>query len=113
MRRKAVYFSMAAVLTTTLLFNTGAATNAENGKIHSPTMEKKENKVSTSNPHPKFTWGNSGPVSPVLHPGSVKGAGMMEEPLLEIDSVMDEMIENGLNAWCCNVCCKTRSYCST
>ena len=96
MRRKAVYFSMAAVLTTTLLFNTGAATNAEDGKIHSSTMEKKENKVTISKPHPEFSWGNSGPVSPVLHPGSAKGAGMMEEPLLEIDSVMDEMIENGL-----------------
>ena len=34
MRRNAMYFSMAAVLTTTLLFNTGTATNAEDGKIH-------------------------------------------------------------------------------
>ncbi|WP_210470892.1 serine hydrolase domain-containing protein [Sporosarcina sp. 6E9] len=95
MRRNAMYFSMAAVLTTTLLFNTGAATNAANGKIHSPTSEKHDSKILTSKPHPKFTWGNSGPSSPVLHPGSVKGAGMMEGPLLEIDSVMDGLIENG------------------
>ncbi|WP_172370675.1 serine hydrolase domain-containing protein [Sporosarcina jiandibaonis] len=95
MRRNAVYFSMAAVLTTTLLFNTGTATNAEDGKINRSTVKKKENKLATSNPHPEFSWGNSGPVSPVLHPGSVKGAGMVEEPLLEIDSVIEEMIENG------------------
>ena len=95
MRRNTMYFSMAVILIITLLFNTGTVINAENRMIDSSTIEKKENKIATSKPHPKFTWGNPGPTSPVLHPGSVKGAGMMEEPLLEIDSVMDEMIENG------------------
>nr|WP_157087676.1 serine hydrolase domain-containing protein [Oceanobacillus damuensis] len=42
-----------------------------------------------------FSWGNPGPASPVLHPGSAKGAGMMEEPLQQINPLMEEMIENG------------------
>ena len=69
MRRNTMYFSMAVILIITLLFNTGTVINAENRMIDSSTIEKKENKVATSKPHPKFTWGNPGPTSPVLHPG--------------------------------------------
>ncbi|WP_330948825.1 serine hydrolase domain-containing protein [Virgibacillus sp. MG-45] len=42
-----------------------------------------------------FPWDKPGRLSPVLHPGSASGAGMREEPLQEIDSVMEGMIENG------------------
>ncbi|WP_347548646.1 serine hydrolase [Pseudalkalibacillus hwajinpoensis] len=60
-----------------------------------PTIEK-EGKVNThqsSKGHPVFSWDNPGPTSPVLHPGSVKGAGMREAPLNEIDNVLQEAID--------------------
>lgn len=39
-------------------------------------------------------WNRPGPMSPVLHPGSVKGAGMIQEPL----DRFDDAIESALNA---------------
>ncbi|WP_010647715.1 serine hydrolase domain-containing protein [Oceanobacillus massiliensis] len=51
-------------------------------------MAKKESQ-------PKFSWGHPGPTSPVLHPGSAKGAGMYNEPLTKIDPLMESMIEDG------------------
>nr|WP_240339819.1 serine hydrolase domain-containing protein [Halobacillus ihumii] len=59
-----------------------------------PTIEKQEKKRTQERAHPAFSWGNPGPSSPILHPGSIKGAGMMETPLREIDSVMKSMMEN-------------------
>ncbi|MFC4023902.1 serine hydrolase [Oceanobacillus longus] len=53
-----------------------------------PVQAKKDSK-------PRFTWGDPGATSPVLHPGSVNGAGMMEGPLLEIGPYMESAIESG------------------
>ncbi|WP_255574220.1 serine hydrolase [Halobacillus sp. Nhm2S1] len=43
--------------------------------------------------HP-FSWDQPGPSSPILHPGSVRGAGMREEPLQEIDPLLTSAIED-------------------
>ncbi|WP_087972528.1 serine hydrolase domain-containing protein [Oceanobacillus rekensis] len=53
-----------------------------------PVQAKKDSKH-------RFTWGDPGPTAPVLHPGSVHGAGMLSEPLLEIGPYMEAAIEDG------------------
>nr|WP_244535785.1 serine hydrolase domain-containing protein [Lentibacillus halodurans] len=57
-------------------------------------MKKQNKKHVQEQPHPTFSWGSPGPSSPVLHPGSVKGAGMMEEPLNDIDTVIESTIND-------------------
>ncbi|MFP3472563.1 hypothetical protein R0J90_21145, partial [Micrococcus sp. SIMBA_144] len=47
-----------------------------------------------SKSHPAFSWDNPGPTSPVLHPGSYKGAGLREEPLDEIDGLLQSAIDD-------------------
>lgn len=59
-----------------------------------PTIEKAGKiNMSQSKSHPTFSWDNPGPTSPVLHPGSVKGAGMRVEPLNEIDDLIEGAID--------------------
>lgn len=94
MLRKLIYVVLFIALFTMTLFHTGT-TLAGSDYFNGPTIEKQNLKKSSAKPHPKFSWGSPGPSSPVLHPGSIKGAGMMEEPLSNIDSVMESMIENG------------------
>lgn len=43
---------------------------------------------------PNKSWNNPGIGAPVLHPGSVKGAGMRQEPLQEIDDVLHDAIKD-------------------
>ncbi|MFD1037084.1 serine hydrolase domain-containing protein [Virgibacillus byunsanensis] len=95
MRRKTSYITLSAILSTSLLFTSSVGITTEAQEGQKPTIEDRDFKKSQEKPHPIFSWDEPGPSSPVLHPGSVKGAGMMEGPLLEIDSVMDNMIENG------------------
>ncbi|MFC3041537.1 serine hydrolase [Virgibacillus xinjiangensis] len=45
--------------------------------------------------HPRFQWGKPGPSSSVVHPGSIRGAGMLKGPLQEIDPVIERHIEQG------------------
>nr|WP_246206750.1 serine hydrolase domain-containing protein [Virgibacillus ihumii] len=68
--------------------------SVEANELPKPAMEKPANKLIHEQAHPNFSWGNPGPSSPVLHPGSIRGAGMVAEPLIEIDTVMNRMIEN-------------------
>ena len=60
-----------------------------------PTIEKegKINMHQSRKAHPRFSWDNPGPTSPVLHPGSIKGAGMRAEPLHEIDGLLENAID--------------------
>ncbi|HEY4554055.1 MAG TPA: serine hydrolase [Bacillaceae bacterium] len=37
-------------------------------------------------------WDHPGPLAPVLHPGSVKGAGMVQDPLLKLDEAIEKAI---------------------
>ncbi|WP_188454184.1 serine hydrolase domain-containing protein [Virgibacillus oceani] len=88
--------SLSMVLISSMLLTSGMSVNAEKGNNHSPTIETHGKKQPQERPHPVFSWDKPGPTSPVLHPGSVKGAGMLSEPLDEIDTVMESMIDNGV-----------------
>lgn len=43
-----------------------------------------------------FSWDEPGPVSPVLHPGAPRAAGMVVEPLQQMDTILGEAIEQRL-----------------
>lgn len=62
-----------------------------------PTIEKgvKNNANQPSQSfHPVFSWDRPGPTSPVLHPGSISGAGMRAEPLNKIDDILENAVRN-------------------
>lgn len=90
MSRKTLSVVLVTVLGTTLLIpGTSLASQG-------PTIEKegKHNlNQSSDKGHPVFTWDQPGPTSPVLHPGSIRGAGMREEPLSEINGVLNSAIQ--------------------
>ncbi|MRG84927.1 serine hydrolase domain-containing protein [Salinibacillus xinjiangensis] len=90
MNKKKVIPIMGLLLTTSLLLPTSAVF----GLGGSPTIETPPDKEFTRPPHPVFSWNSPGKSSPVLHPGSARGAGMMQGPLNKIDQVMSTMIED-------------------
>lgn len=94
-RTKVTYVSVSMLLSASMLFGTVLPVNGE-AQIPEPSIEKQEKKSVTKGVHPKFSWGNQAPSSPVLHPGSIKGAGMVEQPLNEIDSTIESMIQAGV-----------------
>ncbi|MBP1948033.1 serine hydrolase domain-containing protein [Virgibacillus litoralis] len=94
MRRKLSYITLSVIVSTSFLATTGLPASAD--KAPNPTIEKKDKKNVQEKAHPKFGWGIPGPTSPILHPGSVKGAGMVAEPLNEIESVMESMISDNV-----------------
>ena len=61
---------------------------------HLPSIEKQEKHTTSSQkPHPVFTWNSTIiPISNTLHPGSARGAGMVETPLQQIDQIMNQAI---------------------
>ncbi|MCF6410321.1 serine hydrolase domain-containing protein [Pseudalkalibacillus salsuginis] len=93
MEKKSLPFALAVLLGGTSLFVSGHVSNAEGQHPINQSIENHENKTSTNQAHPVFSWGEPGPISPVLHPGSAKGAGMREAPLHEIDAIIETMIE--------------------
>ncbi|PLR96860.1 serine hydrolase domain-containing protein [Bacillus sp. T33-2] len=97
MRKKKPYIPATVVaLSSAIIFSTSAFANSTYSPI-SPTIEVQEKKTvahSKQKAANKFTWNQPGPVSPVLHPGSAKGAGMRQEPLNQIDEVINEAIAN-------------------
>lgn len=93
MHKKSMYMSLAIIVTSGMILGSAAAIHADQN-MHKPTIEKQEKKYVQEKPHPKFSWGTPGPTSPVLHPGSIRGAGMVEQPLTAIDNVMESMINN-------------------
>ncbi|UFU00214.1 serine hydrolase [Radiobacillus kanasensis] len=90
MKRKWAYITLLTIVTTSIFTTTDIqleANSKDNSTIVKPEMKRVQEKA-----HPHFRWGTPGPTSPVLHPGSIRGAGMVAKPLKEIDSVMTEMI---------------------
>ncbi|MBO0589664.1 serine hydrolase domain-containing protein [Sporosarcina sp. E16_8] len=61
---------------------------------NNPSIEKKDKHTTSSRkPHPVFTWNSTVfPISNTLHPGSARGAGMVETPLQQIDQIMNQAI---------------------
>ncbi|MFB4167764.1 serine hydrolase [Virgibacillus sp. JSM 102003] len=94
MRRKLSYITLSVIVSTSFFATTGLPISAD--KAPNPTIEKKDKKNVQEKAHPKFGWSTPGPTSPILHPGSIKGAGMVAEPLNEIDSVMKSMIDDNV-----------------
>ncbi|WP_085506681.1 serine hydrolase domain-containing protein [Thalassobacillus devorans] len=96
MNKKTWKLALVAGIGFSLLGSNGTLIHADNSLPPKPTLEQKEKKDSHKNVHPAFSWGDAGPVSPVLHPGSVRGAGMVEAPLSDIDDLMQSKIEEGV-----------------
>ncbi|ASN04675.1 serine hydrolase domain-containing protein [Virgibacillus necropolis] len=88
MHRKLFFASLSVILTSSLLVTTAIPVSAS----PPPTIEKQNKKKAQERPHPVFSWGTPGPTSPVLHPGSARGAGMMQRPLNEIDPIIESLI---------------------
>ncbi|AIM16198.1 beta-lactamase [Bacillus sp. X1(2014)] len=93
MRKKSIVL---ASVCTALLCTSHVSANSESKII--PTIEKKEMKsFQSEKPHPVFTWNSEFvPVTSVLHPSSPRGAGMVATPLQQIDTMIQENIENKL-----------------
>ncbi|MBM7703514.1 serine hydrolase [Metabacillus iocasae] len=91
MKRKSMLIALAAVVSTSVFVPLDASANVE-GRNVLATMEMNDAKRTSHKAHPGFTWDRPGPTSPVLHPGSVKGAGMMQAALDEIDPILEKMI---------------------
>ncbi|MBA4536356.1 serine hydrolase [Bacillus aquiflavi] len=73
--------------------------DASMNKLHEPTIEQKDKQspvFQRQKSHPSFSWDQSGPMSPILHPGSPRGAGMLSGSLRKIDGVMTAAIDNKL-----------------
>lgn len=94
MKKKSMKLALVTVLGASMF--TGYGVQAENNVPPEPTIEQKDKKNSQRGAHPVFTWNNPGPVSPVLHPGSVRGAGMVQAPLEGITGLMESKIEEGV-----------------
>ncbi len=89
-RSKTISIAMATVLGTSLLIPAANYASAD----PSPTMEDRDHKKNHENVHPTFTWDEPGPTSPVLHPGSATGAGMVKQPLEDLDPILEGMIDD-------------------
>lgn len=88
------------IITTVCTFMVGASSVFANSDAPiSPTIEVKEkhNSFSSQKPHPVFTWNSTKiPVTSVLHPSSARGAGMVDAPLQQIDTIMNNYISQNL-----------------
>ncbi|WP_077328112.1 serine hydrolase domain-containing protein [Virgibacillus siamensis] len=90
--KKMAYITLSILVSTPLLTVNSITADANN--LPEPAIEKPANKLVQEQAHPHFSWGNPGPSSPVLHPGSIRGAGMVAKPIHEIDAVINRMIDN-------------------
>lgn len=95
MFKRLLYSLLSTLLVLMMLFSYGTPMNADT-LVSNSNAETGKQLQSPKKPHPKFKWGNPAPLSPVLHPGSARGAGLREEPLDEINPVMEGMIEDGV-----------------
>ncbi|WP_059172350.1 serine hydrolase domain-containing protein [Bacillus sp. FJAT-27445] len=89
MKKKPLAITLSAVLCTGALLPVYAlAGNQGQGA----TIEQREENSGSQRAHPIFSWDRPGPLSPVLHRGSIRGAGMIGEPLDQIDGLMNQFI---------------------
>ncbi|MDQ0219883.1 class A beta-lactamase-related serine hydrolase [Peribacillus cavernae] len=90
---KKTLYVVTAVLSISMVFSGEELVNAANEKLtFSTIVQKKELGMAANNAYP-FTWDNPGPSSPVLQTGSVRSAGMVTQPLREIDRLIKDAIE--------------------
>ncbi|GEL78572.1 serine hydrolase domain-containing protein [Tenuibacillus multivorans] len=91
---KTISITLVTLLGVTLFMSPQNASSADDKEEPTPTMEERNHKNTHYQAHPSFTWDEPGPTSPVLHPGSTTGAGMVQQALDEIDPIMEEMISD-------------------
>ncbi|WP_370222248.1 serine hydrolase [Cytobacillus sp.] len=96
MKNKTKLVVLSAALSTSLFIPAAYPASAQGAEGVKPTMEMKNHKDVKHKIHPIFSWDRPGPISPILHPGSAAGAGMVQQPLNEIDPLMEEMISEGV-----------------
>ncbi|AND42796.1 serine hydrolase [Cytobacillus oceanisediminis 2691] len=96
MKHKTKLIALSAALSTSLFIPAAYPASAQGAEGVKPTMERKNHKDVKHKIHPVFSWDRPGPISPILHPGSAAGAGMVQQPLNEIDPLMEEMISEGV-----------------
>ena len=94
--KRILSISLSIFLLFTSFFSPAFIVNAYSTTFDSSIEVPEKKPQAPTKAHPKFSWSNPGPLSPVLHPGSVRGAGMVEEPLERIDSIMDTMITDSV-----------------
>lgn len=93
MKNKTLSIALAAVLGTGVMI---PVSFAEGNQPPGASIEQREGKGGFKEVHPVFSWDKPAPLSQVLHKGSVRGAGMVQQPLDEIDGHMDKMIADGV-----------------
>lgn len=84
----------AALFSASLLFTGPASATVGTPKLQ--TIER-HGKIGIPSKHPvaqPHSWDQPGPSSPVLHPGSAKAAGMVQQPLKEMEGAINEAIAN-------------------
>ncbi|OHX51003.1 serine hydrolase [Cytobacillus oceanisediminis] len=96
MKHKTKLIALSAALSTSLFIPAAYPASAQSAEGVKPTMERKDHKEVKYKSHPIFSWDRPGPISPILHPGSAAGAGMVQQPLNEIDPLMEGMISEGV-----------------
>ncbi|WP_442874251.1 serine hydrolase [Cytobacillus sp. NCCP-133] len=96
MKKTYMHIALTAAITTSLFIPAEFPVAAQGGEGAGSTMEMRDKKSPHHKVHPVFSWDRPGPISPVLHPGSATGAGMVQQPLNKIDSIMEGMIEDGV-----------------
>ncbi|MDM5224658.1 serine hydrolase [Cytobacillus sp. NJ13] len=96
MKNKTKLVALSAALSTSLFIPAAYPVSAQSVEGVKPTMEMRNHKDVKHKIHPIFSWDRPGPISPILHPGSAAGAGMVQQPLNEIDPLMEEMISEGV-----------------
>ncbi|WP_264738127.1 serine hydrolase [Cytobacillus firmus] len=96
MKNKTKLVALSAALSTSLFIPAAYPVSAQSAEGVKPTMEMRNHKDVKHKIHPIFSWDRPGPISPILHPGSAAGAGMVQQPLNEIDPLMEKMISEGV-----------------
>ncbi len=91
MKNKSVKVTLAAILSLSAVAPAVMASDSPEAKEKAGDPEMSSSKFMPPVP---FPWDHPGKSSPVLHPGSARGAGMVEGPLNEIDGIMEEMIDS-------------------
>jgi serine-type D-Ala-D-Ala carboxypeptidase len=94
MKKKSIILT---TICSTFIFSSGAFAYGDASTI-TPTMEKqdKQSRHKVAQPHPILSWNPLKRTSNVLHNGSAKGAGMIEEPLREIDQTINNAISQNV-----------------
>ncbi|MCP3033548.1 serine hydrolase [Halobacillus sp. A1] len=95
MKKKTTFITLTALLFSSIYFSTLDERSVQAGEWNQPSIEEHHHKKTNEKPHPVFSWSDPGPSAPIIHPGSAKGAGLMKEPLKEIDSVIESKITEG------------------